>query len=204
MKPQVVSTLVDLLRHGEPVGGKKYRGQIDDPLSEKGWRQMRDAVAGHCPWDVIVSSPLCRCAAFAQELAEQHGIPVELEARFMELRFGAWEGRTAAELLEQDPLALTRFWQDPVKYAPPGGEVLSAFRDRVKTAFEEILARHAGRHALIVCHAGVIRLLISHALDMPLNRMFRIDVPSAGISRLRVDANDAGPLPRLVFHAGRL
>ena len=204
MTAQAVSTLFDLLRHGEPVGGKKYRGQTDDPLSEKGWQQMRDAVVDHCPWDVILSSPLCRCAAFAQELATRHGISLELEARFMELGFGEWEGRTAAELLARDPLALTRFWQDPVKHAPPGGETLTVFRDRVKSAFEEAFSRHEGRHVLVVCHAGVIRLLVSHVLDMPLDRMFRIDVPNAGISRLRIDANGAGPLPRLVFHAGRL
>jgi alpha-ribazole phosphatase/probable phosphoglycerate mutase len=38
-------TTLDLLRHGESVGGRKYRGQTDDPLSEKGWAQMRDVVA---------------------------------------------------------------------------------------------------------------------------------------------------------------
>ena len=38
-------TLIDMIRHGEPVGGRRYRGQIDDPLSEKGWRQMWAAVA---------------------------------------------------------------------------------------------------------------------------------------------------------------
>lgn len=199
-----VSTLFDLLRHGEPVGGRKYRGQIDDPLSEKGWQQMREAVGDHCPWDVILSSPLCRCAAFAQDLAARHGIPLELDARLMELGFGEWEGRTATELLDCDPLLLTRFWQDPVNHAPPGGETLATFRDRVRDAFNEALSRHEGRHVLLVCHAGVIRLLVSHALDMPLDRMFRIDVPSAGISRIRIDANGAGPLPRLVFHAGRL
>lgn len=201
---QIVSTFFDLLRHGEPVGGKKYRGQTDDPLSENGWRQMRAAVGDNFPWDVIVSSPLSRCAAFARELVARHGVPLELEARFMELGFGEWEGRTAAELLAQDPLRLTRFWQDPVRHAPPGGEPLAAFRERVVGAFDEALARHAGRHVLVVCHAGVIRLLVSHALDMPLARMFRIDVPDAAVSRIRVDANGAGLLPRLVFHAGRL
>ena len=201
---QNVSTLFDLLRHGEPMGGKKYRGQTDDPLSEKGWQQMREAVADHCPWDVIISSPLSRCAEFAHELAIRHEIPLELEARFMELGFGEWEGRTATELLERDPLLLARFWQDPVKHAPPGGETLLAFRDRVKSAFDEALSRHAGRHVLLVCHAGVIRMLVSQALDMPLDRLFRVDVPNAGISRIRVDANGADTLPRLVFHAGRL
>jgi alpha-ribazole phosphatase/probable phosphoglycerate mutase len=201
---QHISTLFDLMRHGEPVGGRKYRGQIDDPLSEKGWRQMREAVGDHCPWDVVLSSPLSRCAAFARELTIRHDVPLEIEARFMELGFGEWEGRTATELLERDPLLLTRFWQDPVNHAPPGGETLMAFRDRVKSAFDEALLRHAGRHVLLVCHAGVIRMIVSQALDMPLDRLFRVDVPSAGISRIRIDANGADTLPRLVFHAGRL
>jgi alpha-ribazole phosphatase/probable phosphoglycerate mutase len=197
-------TLFDLLRHGEPVGGKRYRGRTDDPLSEKGWQQMREAVGDHRPWDVIVSSTLSRCAAFARELSTRHGLPLELEPRFMELGFGEWEGRTAAELLVRDPLLLARFWQDPVRHAPPGGETLAGFRDRVKSAFEEALSRHAGRHVLVVCHAGVIRMLVSQALDMPLDRLFRLDVPSAGLSRIRMDSNGSDWLPRLVFHAGRL
>jgi alpha-ribazole phosphatase len=201
---QNVSTLFDLLRHGEPLGGRKYRGQIDDSLSEEGWRQMRAAVGDHCPWNVIFSSPLSRCAAFAQELAARHDIPLTLEKRFMELDFGEWEGHTATELLDRDPQLLTRFWQDPVHHAPPGGEALVAFQNRVIGAFDEALTRHEGRHVLLVCHAGVIRMLISHVLNMSLDRMYRIDVPNAGLSRIRVDANDAGPLPRLVFHAGRL
>jgi alpha-ribazole phosphatase/probable phosphoglycerate mutase len=57
---------------------------------------------------------------------------------------------------------------------------------------------------LIVCHAGVIRMLVSQALDMPLDRLFRLDVPSAGLSRIRMDSNGSDWLPRLVFHAGRL
>jgi len=200
--PESLITTFDLIRHGEPVGGRKYRGQTDDPLSEKGWQQMRAAVGDHCPWNIIISSPLSRCAAFAEELAARHGIPLELEARFTELGFGQWEGRTAAELLAHDPLRLTRFWQDPVRHTPPGGEPLTVFQERVASAFREALARHSRRHVLVVCHAGVVRLLISHVLDMPLERMFRIDVPNAGLSRIRVDAD--GPLPRLMFHAGRL
>ena len=39
-------TTIDLLRHGEPLGGGRYRGQMDDALSEKGWQQMWQAVAG--------------------------------------------------------------------------------------------------------------------------------------------------------------
>jgi broad specificity phosphatase PhoE len=38
---------LDLLRHGEPEGGRLYRGNLlDNPLSEKGWQQMQASVNG--------------------------------------------------------------------------------------------------------------------------------------------------------------
>lgn len=199
-----VVTTLDLLRHGEPVGGKKYRGQIDDPLSDKGWNEMWATVGTQCPWTVVLSSPLSRCADFARELTGRHGLPLELEPRLKELGFGEWEGRSASELLSQDPLRLARFWQDPIRHSPPGGESLVDFRERVISVYHEVLTRHAGKHVLVVCHAGVIRLLLSQALGMPLDHLFRIEVPSAAISRLRVERSAAGLLPRLVFHAGCL
>lgn len=199
-----VTTTIDLLRHGEAVGGSKYRGQTDDPLSEQGWEQMRAAVGEHRPWDVISSSPLSRCRAFAEELAARHALPLELDERLMEIWFGAWEGRTAEDLLRDDPGILMRFWNDPLNNTPPGAETLANFRDRVEAAWRDLLARHRGRHVLVVCHAGVIRLCVARILDMPLDRLFRIQVPSAGLTRVRVDVNGASTFPRLVFHAGRL
>mgnify|MGYP001564816700 FL=1 len=197
-------TTIDLIRHGEPVGGSKYRGQTDDPLSEKGWAQMRAAVGDHRPWEAILTSPLARCRAFAEKLAARLALPLEMDARLMEIGFGEWEGRTAEELLATDSEQLARFWNDPVRHAPPGGETLTAFRGRVLAAWEDILARYAGRHVLIVGHAGTIRIAVCHVLDMPLDRLFRIQVPNAGITRIQVDINGAGVLPRLVFHAGQL
>lgn len=193
-------TTIDLIRHGEPVGGKKYRGQLDDPLSDKGWRQMREAVGDHRPWDAIVTSPLCRCADFAAELAARHGLPIDEDARLREIGFGAWEGRTAAELLAQDAEILHRFWSDPINNTPPGAETLAAFRDRVVAAWDDLLERYEGKHVLVVGHAGMMRMIIRHVLDMPLDAMFRLAVPNAGISRIEVE----GGLARLVFHAGRL
>jgi alpha-ribazole phosphatase/probable phosphoglycerate mutase len=199
-----LSTTIDLIRHGEPVGGSRYRGQTDDPLSERGWEQMRTAVGDAHPWDVVLTSPLSRCRAFAAELSARHGLPLETDARLMELGFGAWEGRTAAELLRTDPDILARFWRDPLNNPPPGGERLADFRTRLLAAWGDLLARHTGRHVLVVCHAGTIRLLVSHVLDMPLERLFRLHVPNAGISRIRIDHLDPDPLPHLMFHAGSL
>ena len=59
---------LDLLRHGETELGGGLRGSIDDALTDTGWAQMRAAVVGQGPWDRLVSSPLQRCARFAEEL----------------------------------------------------------------------------------------------------------------------------------------
>ena len=193
-------TTVDLIRHGEPVGGRKYRGQIDDPLSEKGWAQMRNAVGDFCPWQCVISSTLLRCAAFAQELSQRHALPLTLDERLKEIGFGAWEGRTADELEQEDPGALARFFDDPIAHRPAGAEALAEFQDRVVGAWDDLLLHHAGQHILVVGHAGVIRMIIRHVLDMPLKRMFRIHVGNVSITRIGVDARAA----RLLFHGGSL
>lgn len=204
MAAEATVTTVDLLRHGEPEGGRRYRGQMDDPLSAKGWEQMRSAVGDHCPWDRILSSSLSRCSAFADELAARHELPLESHDAFREIGFGAWEGKTAQELLESDPEILYRFWEDPLNHTPPGAERLSDFEQRIIAQWNQTLAQYAGEHLLIVGHAGMMRMIISHVLGMPIEKMFRLQIPNAGISRIQVDHHEGGMLPRLLFHAGQL
>lgn len=198
------STTIDLIRHGEPVGGRKYRGQIDDPLSEKGWAQMRAAVADHAPWNVIISSPLSRCIEFARELGERTNIEVKTESRFMEIGFGEWEGRTADELEQENPGQVQRFLSDPLNHTPPGAETLPEFEARIISAWNVVLQQHAGQHVLLVGHAGMMRMIIRHVLGMPLERMYRILVANAAISRIRSEGVGEKALTRLVFHDGRL
>jgi alpha-ribazole phosphatase len=200
----VKTTTIDLIRHGEPEGGKKFRGQLDDPLSEKGWKQMWSAVNNKCPWDVIVSSPLRRCVDFASELAQKHNLPLEVDDRLREIRFGEWEGQTPKELTDVDPEILIRFWSDPIQNRPPGAEPLAAFRKRIASALNDVTAKHEGRHVLIVGHAGVIRMTMLNILDVPLDGIFRINVPNAGITRIRFDQYERNVIPRLIFHAGTL
>ena len=195
-----MSTTLDLMRHGEPVGGRRYRGQIDDPLSEKGWAQMRAAVGESAPWDRIVSSPLARCRAFAETLAGAHGLPLTLDERLMEVGFGAWEGKTAAEIEADAPGTLARFKADPVNARPAGAEPLAGFHARVAAALDDLLAQYAGEHLLLVGHAGVIRMAFAWALHVPLESAYRIEVASASLTRLRFDDGRAS----LIFHGGSL
>jgi alpha-ribazole phosphatase len=180
-------TVIELLRHGEPVGGSRYRGQIDDALSERGWKQMWQALEGRPLWQQVISSPLQRCNAFASALAERHALPLAQEPRFAEVGFGAWEGRTRAELERLEPGQVARFLADPVAHRPPGSEPIEEFLARVNTAFTEMIGRHAGQSILVVTHAGVIRAVLSLVLQIPPSAMYRIHVANAGITRLRTD-----------------
>jgi len=182
-------TCIDLLRHGEPVGGSRYRGQRDDPLTDNGWQQMWDAVSTASDWQRIVTSPLQRCRVFAEVLAEQRELPVHLEPRFSEVGFGDWEGRTRAELERLIPGQVSRFYQDPYGNRPPGAEPLDVFTTRVATAFKEIVAQFGGESLLIITHAGVIRAIMAHILDVPAASMYRIYVANAGMSRIRTDTD---------------
>lgn len=195
-----MSVTLDLMRHGEPVGGRRYRGQIDDPLSEKGWAQMHAAVGGSAPWDRIVSSPLMRCRSFAEALGEARGLPLALDARLMEVGFGVWEGKSAAEIEAAAPDTLARFKADPVNARPPGAEPLAEFYARVAAALDDLHAQHAGEHLLLVGHAGVIRMAFAWALQVPLEHAYRIEVACASLTRLRFDDGRAS----LIFHGGSL
>jgi alpha-ribazole phosphatase len=182
-----VETVVDLLRHGEPVGGNRYRGQLDDPLSERGWEQMWQAVEGRSGWQQVVTSPLQRCQAFARALAERLALPVAVDARFAEVGFGSWEGCTRAELDALDPGQVARFLADPVTHRPHGAEPLDDFIARVGSGFSELLGNYAGQSVLLVAHAGVIRAVLSRVLAIPPTAMYRIYVANAGITRVRTD-----------------
>lgn len=199
-----VTTLVDFMRHGEPVGGSRYRGQIDDPLSDTGWRQMRAAVGNARPWDVIASSPLSRCWAFAEELSQNLGLPLEVDDRLKEFGFGAWQGKTQEEITRFDPGVLQRFLRDPTTYRPDGAEGLAEFHRRVGSAVNDLLNRHCGGHALVVCHAGTIRMALASILEIPLSNLFRIKVGHASLTRIEYAEQGDEFLGQLVFHGGAL
>ncbi len=191
-------TIIDLLRHGEPEGGRMYRGQKDDPLSPLGWEQMRAATAGEEVWGRVVSSPLRRCREFAETLSAERGLALRVEEGFREVSFGPWEGRRPDDLHAEQPESVEAFWQDPVGRWPAGGEVFTDFQARVATAWDNLLGEHRGESLLLVAHGGVIRAILFHVLGIPPRHFFRIQVPYAGLTRLRTDGR--GGHPYLVFH----
>ncbi len=184
-----MTTLISFIRHGTPVGGNRYRGSsIDDPLSEKGWQQMFTGIENLPTADLVISSPMTRCRAFAEKYSEQHKLPQPLiDDRLKEIGFGSWEGKSSAEVLSEDEDAIRRFYHDPVNRRPAGAEPLSDFCRRVEDSLTEMLNTHKNRHILAVAHAGVMRAVVTIVLQAPLASMYKIGVNNAAVIGVKDD-----------------
>lgn len=183
--------IVDLMRHGEPAGGQRFRGHgCDDPLSEDGWRQMERAAAAENGWQRIVTSPLARCRAFAEYLAQERGLPLSAEPDLREIGFGAWEGRTRAQLQAERPQEYRAFYADPEHNRPEGAEMLDTFRKRVEAAFARSVEAPGSpdEHVLLVVHAGVIRALVGGVMAVPDGHLFQLDCDYASLTRIHRQA----------------
>lgn len=180
---------LDLLRHGETELGGGLRGSLDDALTANGWVQMRAAVVGQGPWDRLVSSPLQRCALFAQELGARLDLPVSLEPALQELHFGAWEGQSAAALMETDAEGLGLFWADPYGFTPPQGEPVMQFSERVLGAIAQLHQAYAGQRVLLISHGGVMRLLLAKARGLPREQLLNVEVGHGALFSLQVGAD---------------
>ena len=184
-------TRIDIIRHGEPEGGRRYRGHsVDDPLSKLGWQQMWNAVPEKPGWDHIITSPLSRCHRFAEALAETLSIEVSIEDNLKEIGFGSWEGRSPEDIKANEGDALQRFLIDPVNNRPEGAEPLDTFAERVWDVYQNTITRHHGQHILIVAHAGVIRAITSNILGMSLDNVYsKLKIEYAAIANTRIADN---------------
>ncbi len=176
---------VDLLRHGETVGGARYRGRLDDALTPEGWRQMEEGIAGIDDWRRIVTSPLVRCAAFAEAAARRFDLPLTVDPRLREIDFGAWDGMTADQIVAVDRVALEKFWADPAANPPPGGEPMADFSCRVEEGFRDLLRYR--EPTLVVAHGGPIRVIRSLVEGVSMAEALMLRVPHGSLHRIEGD-----------------
>ncbi len=176
---------IDLLRHGALEGGIKYRGKVDDPLTPGGrqamdqvWQQLAGVV------DYIVTSPLCRCAGPARAWAAESGTTCIIEPRLAEIDYGAWEGKTIAEIQQEYPGMLEIWRADPTGMRPPGGESPEELRTRLADWWAEASEQFDGSHILVVAHSGSLRMLIALLLNQPIAYTRAIGMPYACLHRM--------------------
>lgn len=174
---------LDLLRHGEPEGGRLYRGNLlDHPLTEKGWQQMQASTNGK-HWDFIATSPMVRCQAFAQHLSQTQNIPMQVFENLKEIGFGVWQGCSAEEIGQN---VVNQFKADPINNRPKGAEDLQVFQARILSTLTQITQEKKSQSVLIIAHAGVIRAIKSHLFSLPIEKMFTMEVISASCEHFEI------------------
>ena len=195
-----MKTKIDVIRHGEPEGGQRYRGHgVNDVLTESGWKQMWSAMPEKPPWQHIISSPLARCSDFSKALAKKLHIDVRIEDNIKEIGFGVWEGKTPAEIIAADAEAINHFYADPVNNRPDGAESLEVFSDRVWQSYQNISLEHENKHVLLVAHAGVARAITANILGMSLDDVYsRLRIEYAAIIRSVIEP---GKPPKMLIES---
>jgi len=187
MPAQGEPTVTVLLRHGQtPMSvQKRYAGRSDVPLTDLGVQQAAAAAKrlASAGLDVIVTSPLERAVRTAEEVAAASGAPVVADEGFRETDFGAWEGRTFAEVRERWPAEMTAWLADPA-VAPPGGESFAEVSERVTAALNRVLAARERQAILIVSHVTPIKMLVAAALLAPPAALYRMHLDVAALSRI--------------------
>ena len=170
------------MRHGQVADGhtNRYHGHNDIGLSPTGERQFRGtgrrkASGGRRLWE-LHGSDLSRSFKRApRSSAGAGGLAPQVIPEFREVNFGAWEGLTFAEIMEQYPSQLEARLRDLSSFRIPGGESLKDVEARALPRLRELLARHLEAAFLIVAHAGVNRVILSGAMGLPLNHLFRLE-----------------------------
>jgi alpha-ribazole phosphatase/probable phosphoglycerate mutase len=174
---------LDLLRHGEPVGGRLLRGLQDDRLTDNGWSQMINSTSGNT-WDFIATSPLKRCSEFAKYISSKTGTTYKIYDDLVEFDWGEWQGKSAENIGLSN---LNRFKNDPINNSPYNSENLYTFNNRILATLSLIKEQQQGNSSvLIIAHAGVIRVIKSKILKLPVENIFNIKVRAGSCERFEV------------------
>jgi broad specificity phosphatase PhoE len=212
-------TLV-LTRHGltDRSVPEQHLGQkIDISINDGGRRQadlLRRRLAG-TTFERVITSPLFRARETAEIVAGRTA-HIEADPRLKEMDYGAWEGRTYAELDENDG-ANRRAWLDrPDELRCPGGESGADVARRAASFLEDVLDEHrrwmaraslraataidgpasslgADHRVLAVAHGSLNRILLCVALDTDVRHFRQRFIQSQCNLTVLAFADDAGP-----------
>lgn len=180
--------VIEFLRHGETTMHGVLNGRNDPPLSSTGWAQVRRQAEGRT-WGTVITSPALRAHEPAKEIAAQSQVLLRADARWWEMDYGDWDGKSFKEL-RSDPEtrdALNRFSARPEEVTPPNGESWQDFSTRVSDALTDL-----DDDTLVVCHAGVIRAALNVTCGLPLDMLWRMRIGYAARVKLSYGRDDGG------------
>ncbi|HEV2819572.1 MAG TPA: histidine phosphatase family protein [Solirubrobacteraceae bacterium] len=166
-----------LIRHAPTQATHAAAFPLDEPLDEAA-REQAARLPARLPRRVeALCSPALRC----HQTARAAGLEATEDPGLAECDFGAWAGRTLADVHEREPDAVRAWMTDP-QARPHGGESLTAFAHRV-AGWLDAHADGDGR-TVAITHGGVVRAAVLHALGAPLEAFWRIDAAPLAITEL--------------------
>lgn len=188
-------TTLYLVRNGATDWSRdgKLAGRRDIGLSIEGRTQAEELPRRLAGVDIaeVLSSPLPRAVETAQAIAAGH-LEVARDPRLTDFDAGRWEGMKQSEIVASDEYR--RFIANPIAESIPGGEKLTAARDRMVASVEQALAdNEIGAAIVLVSHAGPLRVLIAHYLGMDLASYHRLRLLPTSVTALEFDAERGVP-----------
>ncbi len=169
-------TFLWLIRHA-PVDGVAGTIHAPDAPADLHDRVQLEALRQLLPRNATShASPARRTVETARAL----GLEPELVAEFSEQDFGDWTGRRHDELAAGGGEAYARFWRDPARGRPPGGE---SFEDQVARV-RQGLARIGAGPATLIVHSGTIRAALCIALDLTPEAALRFVIDPLSLTRI--------------------
>jgi len=191
-----------LIRHAPTKATHEAAFPLDEPL-EVAARAQAARLGDRLPRRAaVLCSPALRC----RETASAAGLAATEDPPLAECDFGAWAGRTLADVHEREPDAVRAWMTDP-EACPHDGESLASFARRVAGWLDGQAVGDGSTVA--ITHGGVVKAAVVHALGAPLDAFWRIDAGPLAITELHAhdgrwtvtrvnsagDGKAAAPLP---------
>ena len=129
---------------------------------------------------IVYSSSSKRCSKLAGFLS---GDRFQIDAKLLEMNFGDWE---LCEWTAIDQTVLNAWMANFVKYQVPGGENFVIMHQRCTQFWEELTASPSGDKIIVVTHAGVIRSILAHILNIPLDKIFQLEIDYSSVTKVTV------------------
>ena len=168
-----------LIRHGhvEGIRPERFRGRADLPLTARGVAEAHAVAAriaaGWRPVRVY-TSPLARCVATGAAIAKACHAPAEVMDALIDIDYGAWQGRSCAEIERAEPKLYAAWRTTPHLVRFPNGDSLQDLAARAADALRLVLAHHPEETVVLVAHDSVNRALLLQLLDQPLSAYWRL------------------------------
>jgi len=184
------ATRILAIRHGETAWNvdTRIQGHLDIPLNEQGLRQadrLAVALAQGDTIDAVYASDLSRAHSTASAIAQAVGQTVNVHTGLRERHFGAFQGRTFAEIEAELPEHAHHWRKRTPEWAPPeGGESLQMLRARILATMDDLAAQHTGQQIVMVAHGGVMDILYRAATRLDLQAPRTWQLTNTAVNRL--------------------